>query len=168
MLGRRAVGAAKRAEARPLHSDRRVPGLQRRADPAGEIARGRRSQRLRRRRPRPGHLSFSRRHQRGLRPVPQDLRPGARQARHHVGQPALDPADPELRLSGDPVQSRGRQQGAAGRRLATSAAHLRPAGAREEPRRQGPGGARHRAQQERGWPASSPIPSKPRAGDGPR
>ena len=64
----------------------------------GQTACRRRSQRLRGRRPRPGHLSFSRRHQRGLRPVSQDLRPGARQARHHVGQPALDAADPELRL----------------------------------------------------------------------
>ena len=68
------VGVATRAKTRPLHSDRRVSGLQRRPDSACQAAcRGRR-ERICGRRSRPGDLSFSRRHQRGLRPVSENVR----------------------------------------------------------------------------------------------
>ncbi len=47
MLGRRQSVLEQRAEARPFHPDRRVPGLERGADPTGQVTRGRGSQRLR-------------------------------------------------------------------------------------------------------------------------
>ena len=88
------VGAGAGAETCALHPHRRVPGLQRRADQAGQPARRRTSQRLRCRRSRSGDLSVPRRDQRRLRSVPAYLWNGARQAGDHVGESALHAADP--------------------------------------------------------------------------
>ena len=101
LLGRQSIGIATRAKTCAIHSDRRVPGLQRRPDPARPAACRGRGQCICGGRSRPGNLSFSWRDQRSVRSVSEDFRPGAGEARDSFPESAVHAAYFALRPSDD-------------------------------------------------------------------